>query len=57
MDKWNVQSKIRLGLHGENIIPYDVLGSSTASWLKTRVLAIGICPLDLMDPLDIRLVQ
>ena len=37
---------------GKNIIPYDVLSSSTACWLETRVLAIGICPVDSMDPMD-----
>ena len=47
---------IRLGLHGGgSIMPYDVLWSSTACWLKTRVLVIGICPLGPMDPLDTRM--
>ena len=36
----------------KNIIPYDVLASSAACWLETRMLSIGICPLDPMDSLD-----
>ena len=40
---------------GEKIIPYGVLALSTACWLETGVLAIGICPLNAMDPLDARM--
>ena len=55
MDKSNVQWTVRFGLHGKNIIPYDALASSTVCWRETSMLAIGICPLDPMDPLDTRM--
>ena len=38
LHKWNVQWIIRLGLHGENIIPYDVLASSTVCWSEATGL-------------------
>ena len=55
LDKWNVQWTFQLYLHWGNIIPYDELASSTTCWSETSVLAIGICPMDPMDPLDTRL--
>ena len=39
-------------------MPYDVMASSTACWLlKTRVLAIGICPLGTRMSIGHLLVQ
>ena len=37
------------------IKPYDVLASSTACWSESRMLAIGICRLNPMEPLDTRM--
>ena len=38
-----------------NIITNDVSASSIACWSQAKILALGICPLDSMDPLDTRM--
>ena len=62
MDKWKPNGQMErptdisiVFARGENIILYDVLASPIACWSEARVLAIGICLLDPMDPLDARL--